>query len=283
MLRFILITTICIAFESQSKTRIIGILEALSQKKVKAEAFSLGGHMGYCAKIKIQNLTGDSLIVLIESGLKLNSVENSTQDLLVVKSIFIRLAKNETKTEKVKGYCCQASNRSPFENAKYSILKTNDTNLIQLAKYLDHNEFQSGLEQSAVWALSNNRPTASIASSDDTCSILLRTFVSKVKHEPLPWYSVESSTFQYTNGLIEIVPLVLKGKVNFTLEEDCYSEFLICNEEGLPVAFIKQEWLRRSINYEYLINVSVKGLDKGKYYIQLLGKQKAIFKHQFEI
>ena len=234
-------------------------------------------------KLELKNLTRDSLIILVEAGRRLNSLDEKYQDILVAKEELITLSKLEQKCFEVKGYCCQASNCAPSKKVKYGINKLADSNLVTLAKYLSANNFEEIVEQQAIWAISDNKTTANIASAEDTILLPLRRLVSGLKGEKLPWYSFVSTTYVYASGMMETFPLWLRGKIKYDIERENYVTMYVKDEKGMPVCQIKCEWKKSGGNQEYQLNIPVKGLPKGKYTIELKSPEKQLALEEFEI
>jgi hypothetical protein len=220
---------------------------------------------------------------VVEAGRRLNSLEEKHQDILIIKEEVILLGKLEDKWFKVKGYCCQADNHSPTQNAKYDVNKLADSNLVQVARFLNSGSFDAHVEQQAIWAISDKRPTANIAGKNDSLNTALRSLVSSLKGEPVPWYTIISRTFVYSSGAMQNFPQLLRGKLNYSNDKDAYVTLFIYDSKGLPVCLIRDQWLKACSGKDYDLNVPIKGLAKGKYTIGLKTAEKELTKREFEI
>src|SRR5688500_18592205 len=123
-------------------------------------------------------MTKDPLIIMTEPGRRLNSVIDKNQDLLVVDEYFIALKSGEQKTETVKAYCCQSRNYSPAKNSDYTLNQMADSGLVKLATWLSTRYYDTGTEQSAVWAISDHRSTGNISGTVDSLVKPLRELVA---------------------------------------------------------------------------------------------------------
>lgn len=282
MTRLFLITLVLVSFAANAKQKIT-LAKAMEHNLVKASAQSLGGHQDYCMNMNLKNLGNDSLLVIVEAGRRLNSLDDQNQDILITKEEIIVLAKKENKWFKVKGYCCQANNHSPSQNAKYAINTMADSGLVQLARYLSANAFDTGVEQNAIWAISDKKPTAQITASNDSNLILLRQMVSTIKGEPLPWYTIISRTYVYQSGAMETTPLWLRGKLPYVNDKDCYTTLHILDDKGNEVCQIIKQWALAGGEKKFDLNIPVKGLAKGKYTIELVTPEKQLASRVFEI
>lgn len=266
-----------------AKHQKMNLQKALDLKLVKAEAKSLGGYQGFCVKMNLKNLTSDSLTVIVEAGRRLNSLDDKNQDILVTQQEIIAMKKLEDRSFNVKGYCCQANNHSPFAGAKYDVNKLADSNLVDLARFLSSSKFETNIEQQAIWAVSDKKPSANIASTNDSLLLPLKQLVANLKGEKLPWYSMITKTILYAGGDMKTYPLYLRGKLNYSNDKEDYVSLYVFDEKGLPVCEIKSQWLMPCVNKDYNLNIPVKGLVKGKYTIELKTPEKQLAKQEFEI
>ncbi len=283
MIRVITVFILIVSLQLQAKHQKMNLQKAIDLKLVKAEAKSLGGYQGFCVKMNVKNLSPDSLTIFLEAGRRLNSLDDKNQDILITQQEIIALKKLEEKAFNVKGYCCQANNHSPFAGAKYDVNKLADSNLVNLARYLSGAKFEANVEQQAIWAISDKKSTANIASANDSLLLPLKQLVANLKGEKLPWYSIITKTILYAGGDMKTYPLYLRGKLNYSNDKEDYVSLYVFDEKGLPVCEIKSQWLLPCSNKDYELNIPVKGLAKGKYSVELKTPEKQLAKQEFEI
>lgn len=276
-LKFITALLICCAVAKGKTT--IGIDKAIEKKLIKTDVTCKGG---LCVDYKIKNHTDDSLKIIIPAGWRMNSVKEEYQDILVVHEQILALGKQQQKSFEIKGYCCEADHSGPTEGQKYTAGGLADKNLVLVATYLNASKFDNNTEQYSVWAVSNNKPTANIVSENDSLTQELRRFVAKVKGEPIPWFTLQKRVKISLGGDIIEAPLQLKASVNYNVDKTCYAYFFVLDEKGNKVAGITGQWLLPG-NHDYLVNVNVRGLQKGKYKIVLESENQQFFNKGFEI
>lgn len=281
----LVITALIILFSIKTEARHqkMYLQKALDQKLVKVEVKSLGGHSGFCIKMDLKNLTKDSLIIVLEAGRRLNSVDDKNQDILVTQQEIIAMKKEESRSLKVKGYCCQSGNYSPPKDATYDIHKMADSSLVKLANYLNVSKLNAGAEQMAIWSISDNQSIANVSSDKDSSLLPLRQLVANLKGEKLPWYFMITKTVVFASGSMQTYPLYLRGKLNYSNDKEDYVSLYVFDEKGMPVCEIKSQWLLPCANKDYDLNIPVKGLAKGKYSIELKTPEKQLAKQEFEI
>ena len=280
---YFFIGLVLIGLELDAKHQTLSLQKALEEKLVLAKVHSLGGYQGYCIKMEVKSLSPDSLVITLEAGRRLNSMDEKNQDILVVKEQIIVLKKFEDKYIDVKGYCCQVNNHSPNAGAKYDVNKLAETKLVLLANYLNVNNFKTDAEQQAIWAISDNKSTANVTATNDSLIIPLRNLVATIKNEPIPWYTFITKTINYNSGGMETFPLLLRGKLNFDNSKECYTTLHVINEKGMEVCQIIKQWTVIGNNQTYNLNIPIAGLAKGKYTIELKNDEKELVKKEFTI
>jgi hypothetical protein len=253
---------------------------ALAARAVSGKGISLGGHAGFCVSIQLGNLTRDSLFITVEAGRRLNSVDDRMQDLLVMKSATVALCPGDVKEIKLNAFCCQARNSSPSPRMMYSAGSLADSNLLKLAKFSEPANYDQRNVQSAIWALSDGYSLASI--SQDSIHAPLRTFVAKLLGVKVPWYTLETVTYVFRNGTISIVPVKLKGKLEYKYYGNENYLFSVTDSSGMPVALLKSGWLPAD-KTEYDIEFPVTQLSKGKYTVSLSAGGRVLSKEEFEL
>jgi hypothetical protein len=269
------------ALKLTANNKQLTLQQALDLKYVKAEANSLGGYQGYCIQLQVKNLSKESLCITVEAGRRLNSLDDQYQDILIVSEEIIVLNVKEQKSVSVKGYCCQAANRCPAKQSKYDINKLADSNLVKVAKYLSANEFDQSAEQEAVWAVSDNRPAANIATMNDSLLQPLRETIAGLKGEVLPWYRIISKRYVTRLGTIISIPYHLQGELFYSNPTDDYVTLSVKNEDGLPVCLIKTQWLKLEMNAVYKLDLPIGGLEKGKYVVELKAGERELSRREF--
>jgi len=261
----------------------MNISQAMALKKIKVQVTGTGGHSGYCISLLLSNTSPDSLILDFDPGLKFNSLNDQDQDILLVKKLTVPLKHGEQKKVFAKGYCCQATKHSPGNKSLFKVEANKDSNLILVARFLDQYSFDPGVEQQAVWSISDGSPTGSIFSENIASLRNLRSLVAGLKNEEDPWYSYESAQHIYSNGVIAIMPLKLTGLLKYNSPSLEFTTLEVLNDAQVPVCMIKSGWLKPGSNEEFPVDIDIRGLQKGRYSVQLRTKEKVLVCRHFQI
>lgn len=278
---FVKILPVLLLGTSVVKSKIIvNIDKAIEKKWIKSEVVCKGG---LCVDYKIKNQLNDSIQVLVPAGWRMNSVKEEYQDILITHQQILTLGGIQQKIFELKGYCCEADHRGPVKGALYEPGKMADSNLVKIATFLNKYETDQNTEQYAVWAISNNKPTANITSKNDSLTTLLRHFVAGVKGEPIPWYTLHKIVKINTHGDINEYPVSLNAEVKYEVDKPCYAWFYITDSTGVnKFGIIKGQWLNQG-NNDYTVNLNIKEFKKGVYKLVLASEDKEFISRYFEI
>jgi hypothetical protein len=255
---------------SFSKSKSISVEKALKENLLRLSMKSLGGHSENCVACHFQNVMNDSLIVSIEPGVVLDNLNPSEQDIVVTKRLKVSLAAHQSKDTAAYGYCCQSSNSSPMRNQAYALGRTNDSNLIRLCSFMQRNKIVApGIVQSAVWTISNNHQTSSIAESDKTEYKDLLALVRNIKKEVAPtWYYV---AYQKVPGVVYsgIVDYVI---ASFQYHKQTNNELsvVICDSTGHVVKTLVKDNFAPAGELSFRLKIQLQHWNKGKYKLKVI-------------
>ena len=263
-----------------AKTKVT-LKQAFDRKLITAKSVCSGGlELDY----NVTNLIKDSLSITIPAGWRFDSDagKNDYQDILITHDEILVLRSKETKIFHIAGFCCEATKGGPQKGAKYTLGKLADSNLVALARYLKVHEVDENTQQYSVWAISDNKETANITSNNDSIASLLRSFVSGVKGEPQPWYTLLKRANVSQSGTVNDLPIRFKATFNYVVAKTCYSYCYIIDEKGNKVSEIFGKWLQPE-NFDYNADFNVKGFKKGDYKLVLQNDKGALFEKSFKI
>ncbi|MGQ0827101.1 MAG: hypothetical protein ACT4ON_01775 [Bacteroidota bacterium] len=186
-----MLMAISIFTNSLFANKCISVEDAAKKGLVKLSIKSRGGFTGEVIEMNLQNNTNQKLDLNVEAGRRLDSKNNSEQDILVTRSQEFFVNGKQSKTLMIYGMCCQAHNSSPKVNSIYSVGKLADSNLVKLANFLDTNKYYTNdAAQDAVWAVSDNESLGSIIGDDKKVVDALRKYVSEITGRPIPAYDI---------------------------------------------------------------------------------------------
>jgi hypothetical protein len=269
-----------------SKEKKLTLGDGLKSGMFKASVKGKGGHTGDCILMNIVNTSSLDTTIYIEAGRRLNSVDSTVQDILIVKEIPLLVRAGEEKNINIFGFCCQATNHSPSKDEDFEIGEMADSNLVKLAVFLSKNTFDESIMQNAVWVVSNNHPLSSVGSSNANKRKELKklhNLLAAIKNLPLDfsWYSLTFKTD--TARLFSGVPDSLYGDIDYSLWNAVPASLLITDDRGHVVHRFFTEKIHNPNNYSYEVKLSVDGWPKGKYYLRLVANNQKKLEREFEL
>jgi len=275
MKKLVIITTAIIALACKDYTDMYTLEEVLSKGWVKVKINSLGKFQNESATMEIKNISNKNLVVNIEAGRRLKASEDPFQDLLIVKNEMLAVNAHSVKKATINGFCCESSDRCPKNNLVYSVNTMADTSLVKVAQYISTNFsfVSSGSVQQAIWAISNNHPSAAISVKNEK-EISLKYMVCKLKNEPIPWYVIKQRIFNLPNGRIYCCNDTLEGKFTYSNDKWSYTSLNVYNEKDNAMLITIKSWLPPGTNNNYELTLPVKSLPKGKYRIRLENEER---------
>lgn len=279
-----LLALLVVIFINSSKIiakTICSIQKAFDNKYIQAKAVCKGGLV---LNYTIENFLKDSLQIIIPAGWRFNSNagKNDYQDILITRDQILTLKAKQKKDFEIKGYCCEATKSGPIHGIPYTKGKQADKNLTQLAEFLNANPNDENTEQYSVWAISDQKETANITAKNDSLASIVRKFVSNLKGEPLPWYTLLKKSYVSSLGTVNDFPIKLKATINYAVTEHVYSYCYIIDSTGQKVSKILGKWLLPS-ETDYLVGLSVLGLKSGEYKLVLETNKAQLFEKSFKI
>jgi len=224
-------------FQQVCGRTVVDIQKALDKKYINAKALCSGGlQLDY----SVSNLLSDSLYVTIPAGWRFNSDAGKSdyQDILMTRREVLAMKPKETKRFNIRGFCCEASKSGPKAGVPYTSGKMADSSLVLLARYLNSNPIDQNTQQYAVWAISDQKETANITHKNDSLAGMLRAFVSGLKGEPLPWYTLLKKAVVTAYGDVNDYPVRFKANIPYAVARECYSYCYIVDDKGNTVSEI---------------------------------------------
>jgi len=269
-------------FSQQAYGRtVVDVQKALDKKYISAKALCSGGlQLDY----HVSNLLNDSLYVTVPAGWRFNSDGGASdyQDILMTRREVLALKPKETRRFSLKGFCCEATKSGPKAGVPYTLGKMADSSLVLLARYLSSNPIDQNTQQYAVWAVSDLKETANITHSNDSLAGMLRAFVSGLKGEPLPWYTLLKKAVVTAYGDVNDYPVRFRATIPYAVAKECYSYCYIVDEKGNTVSGIFGKWLLPQES-TYTASFNVANLKKGEYRLILESKEASLFEKSFRI
>jgi hypothetical protein len=250
-------------------TNVFTVEEAAKKGLVKIVIKGKGGYTGDVIQLKVQNLTGSPISLKVEAGRRLDSQDDSQQDLLVTRQENFVLASKQEKSYTIYGMCCQAHNAAPKLNSVYKVGKMADSNLVKIASFIDKNKYYSDYTaQQAVWVISDNNSIASIEDGKEEDVKKIRKYVSEITGKPIPSYTIVYK--QQDERSVLGRAMKVEGVFSYSLNIDNHVTVAIYDSQGKMVQLICERYAHARGEYtlHYIFNSSK--VPAGTYYTRLI-------------
>jgi len=245
----------------------ISIEELTNKGFLETNIRGLGGYQEDCIEFDMQNNTSDTLLVYIEAGRRLLSVDTTIQDILLVKNKKFRIFPRKRKKVKGYGFCCQSSKHAPYTNAEFNIGHLAPDDWILLAEVINKNEFEPNSIQHAVWVLSDNHELSSVTASDLSSIQELRKTLAEIKEVKIPWYTLRYKTD--TAQLFSNRPEQIVGNFNYRVKNNSVITISIKDKKGQILKRIVNAESKGPGEYKFNLNMNVLKWEKGEYAVYI--------------
>ena len=246
----------------------LSIEEALKKGFIQLIIKGKGGYTGDVIEMKIKNTCTQNLDLKIEAGRRLDSKDNSQQDILVTKPEEIFVSSKQLKTVNVFGMCCQAHNSSPTEKSFYTVGHMADSNLIKLATFIDKNKYYTNsTAQQAVWTVSDNESLGSIYDGDKDTQNKIRNFVAKITGKKIPEYNIDY--VKESDRDVMGKASKIEGVFDYTLPENSHVSLAIYDSEGHLVQVLFDNIAHNKGYYKLYYTFRTRNIPQGTYYARM--------------
>jgi hypothetical protein len=223
---------------------------------------ALGGYQQYCLSLSLSNTTNDSIGIYIEPGRVLVCDSSYMQDLIVMRALYFKVSPREESRNSLFAFCCRAKKMPPSKNTRFENGYLDRDGLGMLAAFVSQGNYLSKDIQSSVWAISDNRPIASIC---DGGTSPLKKWLVKMLNKPNPWHCIEYD--RADTSVLQSRHLRVTGVFSFKVSHYATLIIQVRTKEGHIVDYIQRNALYTAGDFDYPLDLDVKGWPKGVYEI----------------
>lgn len=225
---------------------------------------ALGGHQEYCLSLSLTNTTNDSIGIYIEPGRVLLSEKSDFQDLVVMRSLYFKLPAGKQGKNFIYCFCCSAHRKSPQNGAVFRNGYLDLSLLGRLGEFANKGRYPASDLQNCVWAISNNYPIASICEKNKGVSPLKKWLADQL-NKPYPWHCIEYDLAD--TNLMHSRHLRVTGIFSFKVSHYATVIIQVRTKEGHIVDYIQKNAVYSAGDFDYPLDLDVKGWPKGVYEI----------------
>lgn len=273
---------ISIIFQStQNFAKELSLHEALQKGLINLNLNASGGYRENCISLKVHNKGASELNIVLEPGIILENLDEHQQDIIVVKTLKMKLKPHQKLDTAAYGFCCQSSNSSPIKGQKFKLGKKADSLMVKLCKYIDKHKIAPSNAQSAVWTVSNNHKLATIGSPDDTAIAALVKICNEKRNEPLPWFYVGYSNIP--GVVFSNIPCKIVLNFEYMKKSDKQLTISIYDKAGHKVKTLLANSYGEAGKKTFHFDLDIVNWDSGKYALKVTEWEQEPFVKTFEI
>lgn len=245
--------------------------QALKNKWVSAVIKSLptddsrsGGNTYYGSSILlvVQNQRPIKTEISMESGRLLNPDDSTIQTMLLIDDFIISLAPGEKKEVPLMAFCSQMSKSSPERSSIFSLGKRVSGPLLSISQLLSKHKIFDYAAQNAIWCITDDNDLASIHSTNEEHTKILREFVSKVTGKKL--------VNEIVSHPENTTRVNAKDTIVFSNREGGNLSLEFLNQEGEALySFFKDKYYKPSTRHTIRYSIIYEDLPAGKYVVRL--------------
>ena len=278
----ILALLIAITAFTSPATKSINLRDAIANNTITANITSSGKYSGNCVNIELTNNTNSSLSIVSKGGTKFHPEDEGEQTLIQLEENFIALKPRGTYTGKLAAFCTEASDRCPTASNVMTISNNTNPKFDKLVAYLKGKQIPKTNYQAAVWAISDNKPISNI-SNEDKPSKELRTYVASITGQKDTWFSSPQNVQVDNSGNFNYETVNINGELEFDCSKGAKVRQDVMKANGEPMFESDKRMTAQTTHIRYRFRMSVRGWEKGDYFIKIHDGSNTLAKYEFSI
>lgn len=256
--------------------------DAINNRTISANAISNGKYSGKSVNLQLSNNTNNSVQILIPAGTTYSPENDGEQTLIQMEDQMITLAPHGVSTPSIGAFCTEAHDRCPTASNSFKIGKSTNPKFSKLFDFVKDKKVSKSNYQDAVWAISDNKSVSNI-NAELPVDKEFRKFVATLTGQKDTWYTTPQNVTVDDRGNFNMETVLIHGDLSFTCGKGAkvYQDIHKGNDE---LFFQSNKCMTAaSGNVHYNFRLSVKGWEKGKYYIRIHDGTKELSRYEFEI
>lgn len=284
MKNFIISLSICLCWSANAQQN-YNIHDLIKSKTVTATATSTGEYSGVCIRLNIVNPLNKAMNIEVPAGSIFLPEDEEEQTIFVIEDQDFIVEKKGNQTYNVKGYCSEASDRSPTADGNMQIDFTTNKKLLALAEYAGDKRFSNSVNSSAVWAVSDNKSVSNVYDGNKSVKIdSLQSAICRITGQEKPWYNTRQEIHLDEERNIVASPVSLQGTLTAEIDKPGIVKYAIYNAAGEQQSSRALSMnLPRKGQYDLNFSLKVRGWESGTYTVKIIFDGESIHERNFEV
>ncbi|MGB0422990.1 MAG: hypothetical protein ACPGED_01650 [Flavobacteriales bacterium] len=255
----------CLLFLLSTPVYSFSLQQAIQAAVISSKFKGTYQSSGQAIKATLTNLKEEKTSIEVEPGISF--VNPNVQDILITEPQIIVLNPGETKDVYFTGYCMEPLNSVPQESDVFQLMQPDDIYQALISE-LDGNNYDTGLIQEAIWALSEDFPLYGVYEEEDPGSEALLKQVADILGREVPDYTV--AYHQEDNEPFQAEPVKVQGEFKYTVEEPSKFSMVVYLPDGELFLTYFEDRPMRAADYTHGFSLELQGYPSGVYTFTLL-------------
>jgi hypothetical protein len=260
----------------------LDLQDAIKQGIVIATPISTGTYANESITLKLSNKVQRPLKLKVPAGMVYYPENEDNQTLIQLEDMDVIVSAGGTTQLTIDAYCMESSDGVPEGGSSFKIGKTTNQKLLALINQLKQSPVDAYAHQDAVWAITDNHELTYLPNQTEQ-DRSLREFLSTTTGQENKWYEVAQQRRVDVDRRIVIDPTLITGMLSF----DCTPGKAITEEvrkmDGTVMLTHRTNFAPRSSQLKYKFNLTIKGWDKGEYYVVVKNDLKELARYDFSL
>ena len=247
--------------------------EAIAAQLVAVKVISEGGFSGQSLSLLVDKVGKNDFEIQIPAGQLFLPQDPSLQTLVNVKDEILVLDQTKKK-KRIYGLCTEAHDGSPGQGAEFAVGEIAKGALQQVVQFLSKQKLYSHPDaQSAIWAVTNDYPVATIVHSPLLQITCLALGIAEPEYKII---LAEAAAAVAGQPAMQFKPLRIEGHFEYASDEPCTLNVYLKDEKGENIRTLipDRPFLKGKTRFTFKFETTK--LESGKYQVCLDNGQKVV-------
>lgn len=260
----------------------VDLHDALSKGLVKVEPISTGTYGENSLTLKVTNKTRGPLTITVPGGTIYEPEDPGDQTLIQLEPENLIVSAGGTNQLSIDAYCSESSDGVPNGGSSFAVKRTSNAKLLGLVAHLKTRKGDRDGYQDAVWAITDAQELSYMPNETEEDKEL-RNYVAQSTGLANNWYGLTPERRVDADRRI----ITETTRINGTLSFACTPGKTIIEEvrkkDGSVIISNNTNFAPRGDKLSYEFKLSLKGWEKGEYYVLLKNNVKDLARYDFTL
>lgn len=258
--------------------------QALLEKKIQVEILPTGSYSGNSIDLKIKNISGSNLNLLMPVGTTFVPDNAEEQTLITTQEEMFAVNKNQTTELHLNAFCTEAHDRCPKTSSTFKISKSQNNSLIKLMAVIDSLKLKDDMAiQASIWCITDSQTVANVYSTDAKTSKVLHKFLCGVTGQKDTWYNMHNDYSVNERQQIVRIPKEIKGDIEYTSTESSELQGFVKDASGTIIETNPHKTNLPPGKIKFEFKLKIEGWAPGNYSVVYTNNGKEVINKPFSI